>query len=377
MLLSETRIVLPANQVYDANLRMGRYFHVFMHETGTLPPVAPTFIISMTNNRWALIDFDVSHAHRLNTPRSRCREDQESVLHTGYKVRNDLHTCRMVARRRRVRQHCKCEAWWSPIEVWPHKSARFCGALNKGIDSAVKDFECLFNVDHGFPREFYSVTPQDGAPKEDEDLCPEPCAERRFNPQLHGGEYEISALHKLFADYYLSMYVRELAKDCPEGLDHFDPTRQKSEEQFNRCQSVYRVVRRLAMDPINIDFEPLGNTITHHRALSKLWSQAFPNASLFNITPGDTETSSKKTFLFLRIRPRESHVAVDEETLVWNMWSTVAQVGGASSFLAGVTFVVLGEILELFYYLFNCPRLRAKEAKDATNQCSLPENDVS
>ncbi len=361
MLLSETRLVLPTNQVYDANLLMGRYFHVFLHEAGTLPSVAPDFIISMSNNRWALIDFDVTHVHRLNTPRSRCRESIDWIRHTDYRVRSDLHTCRMVARRRRIREMCRCEAWWSPIEHWPHTTARFCGALDRGIEPAVSEVQCLFRVDKGFPKEFYTVTPQDKVEEKAEvELCVEPCTERRFNPQLHGGEFEMSALHKLFADDYLSQYVRELAQKC----DDYENNPSLDAERVERCKIVNQVVQRLAMDPVSINFEPLGKGIQHNRGLSPLWAKAFPNVTKFNIS--EAEATSTKTFLDLIIRPRESHVAIDEETLVWNMWSTVAQVGGASSFLAGVTFVVLGEILELFYYLLNCQNIIAyKEKKDS------------
>lgn len=78
----------------------------------------------------------------------------------------------------------------------------------------------------------------------------------------------------------------------------------------------------------------------------------------------EQEFETNLSFLAVRLRPKVERVRVLKERLIHNLWSVLAQSGGACSFYAGVTFTVIAELIDSFYLFLTRHRLEQLEMKE-------------
>lgn len=314
---------------------LGYFVNVFLHEEGTMPRELPDIVLTVDTHLWAVIDFEALQVQNLVTPRSHCLPNSSInyVNHTGQRVRADRSTCKAVRMKQLVREACGCEEWRQPLDRWPLKNHQVCGSMSQGLVKALEQLSCVEEV----------LISADDAHLAS---CEQPCTRREYSCHSHFNSLNDHAYQSYIREVYQNAYISFLYNVCGGNRSH------SSKETWRECQAQRQALTRvLKRHPIN--FEPFGkNGSRESGGGDNLWRFAYPNITAAKVNISDEGSPIQKRMLNLRIRSSTPQMRVDVETEMRSLWTTLAQMGGAASFFAGFSFIVLGEVLDILYRIF-------------------------
>lgn len=330
--------IFHADPYLGGNVLLGLYLHIFLHEPHFLPRPSPTFALNLDQHQWSVIDFAAVHALRIRTPRSLCNDERHrSLKHAGQDIYTSESACRGYMRRQAVLRKCKCEPWWPPFENWPLSSTTTCGALQRGLRQAVKDITCMLDEDQRLRL----------LDDHENTSCIEPCQERHYDPHIHSNRMNMVVYEQMMQEHQLMQHLASITRACTDkdSKDLEPPPKERCEQAEAEVAAFLDSHKSMEAGAKFV------NTFNDHfsepfQPSAGFWRQAFPSISKLNDSDSDGIT---RRFLFLIVRPMDSNMQIDEEALVWSTGTTFAQLGGASSFIAGLTFVVVGELFELLF----------------------------
>lgn len=298
-----------------------RQIDVFLHHHGFMPKEMPDFMFSVPRNRWVYLDLGITHLMRLKTPRFTCLMDSiPTTSHVDSQILLTGKTCSRVALRKLVREKCSCESLETPFDAWPLNNSEFCGVYNKNLTRMSQQFICeseiLFNEEIA---EKYKP-------------CPIACSQYQFDAKVTVNNFDDIGL----SAYYRNKYVFGMSK----MLSGCMPGRKMSRSKSRTCKFLLSTLEVLTKN----------KTLTYNEIIQ---SRNFPVRNTYwdKAQPPMSEAESpkidfEKNVFFMMIRVPKVSVLKENEKLVRTIWTTMAQAGGACSFLAGFTFVVIAEVVD-------------------------------
>lgn len=312
--------------------------NVYLHRPGTLPDSQPTYILKLGSHSTLTIDFDVVESNHISRPGLQCK-NPVVVKHAKYEMKLPVDACDKYHRRKLIRETCKCEAWWSPLENFDHvKNNSLCGFMrSKPIEAVAQELDCLRRVSES---DLHRAN-----------HCGKPCHAITYSPRIYANRMPEAYTNTMIRNFLIELEMDYLRRNCSSTGGNTSENCRITENNIYKSYTngSSEEIKRMVLKRLSaFTIEP------EHDA------KPFPEDQ--HSPPWNSTKDELQFIIQMVVRSNYPIVFVQTERFVHTPLTVTVQFVGACSFLAGITFGVIGEFVDIVYRAFRMHSTRSGPA---------------